>query len=179
MGNKGRFLFWGKMEDQAQEPYIWDPYAGSGTFTPTAPENQLNYMIFCCGQTLMKNGKVIAAGGGFEDEQTTDRVSVFDPVTDTWNTQVGHWLTNVRYYPSVMRMPYGEIVVAGGQEADSGSIWIYDNPYEVQTDTLNANNAWVSPSTNDYYFINYPQMYAHSASEVFFAGLWPQCHAVC
>ncbi|MDQ2986875.1 MAG: DUF1929 domain-containing protein [Armatimonadota bacterium] len=170
MGNKGRFLFWEKMEGPSQSPYIWNPYSGGGTFTLTATGGELDYMIFCCGQTLMKNGKVIACGSGFENHVTTTRVSVFDPLTDTWSTQAGHWMNQKRYYPSVIRMPYGEIVVAGGQAEDSGNIWIYDNPYEVQTDVLNANNAWVSPSPNDYYFINYPQLYAHSASEVFFAG---------
>lgn len=179
MGNTGRFLFWGVAEGDSTEPWVWDPYAngGAGTFTLTAPKGLLDYEMYPAGQTLMKDGKVIAAGSNFDSltGRPNNRVAVFNPGTDTWSTQVGRWLTQDRFYPCVTRMPYGEILVGGGQRhngthPNTGSIWIRDNPYEYNPDVVNANANWISPTTNDFKFINFPQLYPISGSEVYFAG---------
>ncbi len=179
MGNTGRFLFWGVMQGESIEPWVWDPYAngGAGSFTLTAPKGQLDYEMYSAGQTLMKDGKVITAGSYFDlvTGQPNNRVSVFNPDTDTWSTQVGSWLTVGRFYPCVTRMPYGEILVAGGQRhngapPNTGTIWIRDNPYEYNPDVVNANAAWISPTTNDFKFVNFPRLYPISGSDVFFTG---------
>jgi len=179
MGNTGRFLFWGLTEGDITEPWIWDPYAngGAGTFTRTATGGELDYSMMPVGHTLMKDGKIIIAGGDFDPitGQSSNRVSVYNPDTDTWSTQVGRWLTANRFYPCVTRMPYGELLVAGGQRhnampPNTGSIWNRNNPYEYNPDAANANAGWISPTTNDFAFINFPQLYPISASEVFFAG---------
>lgn len=179
MGNTGRFLFWGLTEGAITEPWIWDPYAngGAGTFTRTATGGELDYSMMPVGHTLMKDGKVVITGGDFDPitGQSHNRVSVYNPDDDTWSRQIGHWLTANRFYPCVTSMPYGEILVAGGQRhnampPNTGSIWNRNNPYEYNPDVANANANWISPTMNDFGFINFPQLYAISAYEVFFAG---------
>ncbi|MDQ2985217.1 MAG: galactose oxidase early set domain-containing protein [Armatimonadota bacterium] len=176
MGNKGRFLFWGLTEGEGNEPWIWDPYAngGAGTFVQTALAGELDYRMMACGQTLMKDGKVIVVGSDFGAQgQPNNRVSIFNPDTDTWSTQDGRWLTQNRFYPAITRMPYGEPLVAGGQRHNGtlpGTIWIRNNPYEYNPDITNANANWINPTTNDFKFVNFPQLYPLGANEVFFAG---------
>jgi len=179
MGNTGRFLFWGLTEGDITEPWIWDPYAngGVGSFTRTATGGELDYSMMPVGHSLMKDGKVIIAGDNFDEAtgQSSNRVSVYNPDSNTWSRQIGHWLTANRFYPCVTRMPNGEIVVAGGQRHNAmppnmGSIWNRSNPYEYNPDAIGANASWISPAKNDFGFINFPQLYPISENQVIFAG---------
>ncbi|MBV8693690.1 MAG: galactose oxidase, partial [Actinobacteria bacterium] len=81
--------------------------------------------LFCSDQVILSNGKVLAAGGTdyYEDPKIADGVGVseleglkntriYDPVTNTW-AQSGA-MNYGRWYPSLVTLPNGNLVVAGG-----------------------------------------------------------------
>ncbi|MEO7454138.1 MAG: hypothetical protein ABIV13_05180 [Fimbriimonadales bacterium] len=126
----------------------------------TGLPNQLSYDLFCGGQTLMANGRVIVSGSYFVDGVPNERVSVFNPADNTWNTNIGYWMNRDRYYPSTIRMPFGELVNAGGQDFESGpNMWIDDAAFELNTNIDTALAPWVVGTSADYDFLNYPQIY--------------------
>jgi hypothetical protein len=179
MGNKGRLLSWGPMSGTSTSPWVWDPYGGGtyGTWLETAVFNELPYQMFCSSQAIMVNGKVIACGSFFNTAgYPNNRVAVFDPTNNSWSAQLGFWMNKNRYYPTTITMPYGELLTAGGMGATFETneppevIWIRDGPFEFNKNTTTGQSPWVLGTNVSYDFINYPQLFAISATEAFFVG---------
>lgn len=119
---------------------------------------------------------MIATGSNY-DLQTglpNNRVSVFDPATDTWDAlSAPYWMNKNRYYPTTIRMPYGEIVSAGGMGAISGDpeiMWLRDGPFEFIKSSPTGQVPWTLGTDVSYDFVNYPHIFPLSATEVFFPG---------
>lgn len=121
IGNRGRIVFFGRSNNAGGPvtPWRWTPPIYSettfGTFSPTT---EVGYELFCCGITLMMDGKIATAGSNFDTTgHPNSRTAVHDPVTNHWTAteEQGYWMSRVRYYPTLTRMPSGKIVVSGGQ----------------------------------------------------------------
>jgi hypothetical protein len=131
-----------------------------GTFDRT---NTVNYELFCCGITLMMDGKIATAGSNFVNHIPNERTAVYDPTTNSWTeSPQPYWMHKKRYYPSLTRMPSGKIVVSGGQAVEDDETtendeteWITDLPYEVNPSVTNLQ----APGVYDYDLENYPFMY--------------------
>ena len=176
MGNRGRIVFFGRSENGGDpvQPHRWLPpmywESDFGTFDRT---NTVNYELFCCGITLMMDGKIATAGSNFVNHVPNERTAVYDPATNLWTeSPEPYWMHKARYYPTLTRMPSGKIVVSGGQanDNDPNTWWITDLPYEANPSVTNLQAPWVAPGSFDYDLENYPFMYPVSASELFFAG---------
>lgn len=160
-------------------PYVWTPKmyweAGYGTFAQT--NNPLSYEAFCCGMTLMQDGKIAIAGSNFDDHLPGRQVSTYNPVTNTWfESQDPYLLNKARYYPTCTRMPSGKIVVTGGQaveddpDTEENETEFVAEPFEVNPSVSDLQASWLMPVLTDYDLLNYPYIYPVSATEVFFAG---------
>ena len=100
---------------------IWDPATGqSHRVDPPGGDN-----IWCGGQTLLADGRVMVAGG---DIPTTtnlfaglDTIYTFDPWTETWMFQ-GR-MSEGRWYPTTTLLPDGRVLITSGRVRDgSGRI---------------------------------------------------------
>jgi hypothetical protein len=75
MGNRGTILFWGRSNTSPGPvtPYRWVPPLSwensNGTFSATT---ELDYEAFCCGHTLMEDGRVVITGSNFGSEGVPD-----------------------------------------------------------------------------------------------------------
>jgi hypothetical protein len=148
----------------------WESDVGTFDRTDSVP-----YELFCCGITLMMDGKIATAGSNFVSGSPNSRTAVYDPVTNHWTAteEQGYWMNMVRYYPTLTRMPSGKIVVSGGQanEVDPDTWWITDVPFEVNQSITDLQAPWSTPVMNtDYFLQNYPFLYPISATELFMAG---------
>ena len=89
---------------------VWD-YQNGTLYRPPTPID-----LFCSGQTVLPDGRVLAAGGtlvyppsGFIGLQDT---YIFDPLTEQW-TRVADMAT-ARWYPGLVSLGDGRVLIAGG-----------------------------------------------------------------
>lgn len=116
MGSMGTILFWGRSNSPGTSvrPHTWLPpmysESGYGTFGRTSIETPLDYEAFCCGQTLMMDGKVVITGSNFGSlgnaNEPGPQVATYNLATNTWTKSATEYeLNRARYYPSTIRMP--------------------------------------------------------------------------
>jgi hypothetical protein len=98
---------------------VWDPKQGTGSAAHTVLPNTTSTDIFCGGQSVIAaSGEVLITGGDkeidgeqhFSDQQTT----VFHPQTNEITTDAP--MLYARWYPTVIALPTGEMLVLGGRE---------------------------------------------------------------
>ena len=113
---------------------LWNPALGTGAtaFTnvppPIDPDTGRPANLFCAGQTLLSDGRVLVAGGNRAYENATNpnyaglrRAYLFDPVTETWSEQPR--MRQGRWYPTLLRMGDGRVAVASGlNERQDGGV---------------------------------------------------------
>lgn len=132
----GRILYWSGLESdnvngdldwifftahpEAGESRIVDLSTDPPTVTAPTPIQGAGSDLFCSGQTILPDGRVLTAGGSewhdlFIPEAFLDgsqHTRIFDPATDSWS-RVGD-MVNWRWYPSVVTNPEGNAVAASG-----------------------------------------------------------------
>jgi hypothetical protein len=129
----GKVLAWGKFEAGTQmmaNPRLWNPAVGAPT---TAVTVAADTMLFCAGQTLMADGRVMVSGGHKEDDRGLDVTNIFDPVSQTWASGLPKMALG-RWYPTVTTMSDGRVVTVAGRDANSN---------EVLVPEIWENNRWV------------------------------------
>ncbi len=106
---------------------LFDPQTGATEHVPppsiTGPGGD-PAPIFCTGQTLLSDGRVLLAGGNLADPDLPsspyfaglDYTFIFDPWTETW--EVGPTMSHGRWYPSLVRLASGDVLIVGGLDED-------------------------------------------------------------
>jgi hypothetical protein len=101
------------------DPVIFDPVTGEKSFPEESPSSQGCHM-----QTVLSDGRLIFVGGQ-EDEspgsftQAVRIVKTFDPVTGAW--EVLPDLNEERWYPTLVRLADGRLLVCGGGQRPDAS----------------------------------------------------------
>src|ERR1700730_14773311 len=98
----GRLLIWSRLEDAA----VWDWATNLFSAVP-APS-----WLFCASQTFLANGQILVAGGHITDDHGIRDVNLFDSAKMTWTRSVP--MRAGRWYPSILNLPSGEVLVVGG-----------------------------------------------------------------
>lgn len=84
------------------------------TGTTRSSKGAPNRNLFCCGQALQSDGRVLAVGGERGSPVNNRAVSLFDPDTEQWVTApdlaVGRW------YPTVATLPDGRGIAFAGTD---------------------------------------------------------------
>jgi hypothetical protein len=62
--------------------------------------------------TLLKDGTVLVAGGGDQDNHPLQSAEIHDPVTDTWTPTPD--MTHLHHYHTATLLRDGTVLVAGG-----------------------------------------------------------------
>lgn len=92
--------------------YLWNPADGTGR-TVNPPNN-----IWCGGQALLADGRVLIVGGNLAYANSTsyvkglNQVYTFNPFNETWTRQPD--LRHGRWYPTVTTLPDGRAVISNG-----------------------------------------------------------------
>lgn len=92
-----------------RDPRVYDP----ATNVITTPA-QSQSIQGCHAVSLLQNGRVIYVGGTNQEVYGpgTRQVKSYDPTTDTW--RIERDMTDYRWYPTMVQLPDGEILAAGG-----------------------------------------------------------------
>jgi hypothetical protein len=116
----GRVISYGSDDTGAQTGQIiydvWDPSQGNGVNSHLVLPNQTNTDIFCSGLGLLTDGTLLLTGGDTTIDgarsSANNNVIIFDPTRNVLNF-VGNMLY-ARWYPSVVPLPAGTALIAGG-----------------------------------------------------------------
>jgi outer membrane protein assembly factor BamB len=152
----GRVMSYGTDEQGqqgAQFVYdIWNPGLGTDTAAHTMLPNTTSTDIFCAGQSLIAgNGEVLIVGGDLtingKRNFSNDSTTIFSPQTNALRT-TDH-MQYPRWYPSVIALPNGEMLVLGGREAP-GPIPV--TIPEVFTPNVGWRTLWDATIGRDFYY---------------------------
>ena len=150
----GKAITWGDGGD----PQVWDP--ATGNFTPTTEPAEL----FCAGQTLLPDGRLLVAGGMFHRTVGLGipDISIFNPSSSSWSSSTP--MRRGRWYPTLTTLPSGDVLIISGLD---------------QTGVLVAEPEVWSPSGlrvltgASHNFPNYPRTFVAPNGKVFYAGHQP------
>ncbi len=94
---------------------IWDPKRGTGLASHQTLPNNLGVDMFCSGQSLMPNGKIILAGGDMRDSgynRGTRNTTLLNPSTN--QLEASGVLNQARWYNSQKVLANGKVITLGG-----------------------------------------------------------------
>jgi galactose oxidase len=156
----GKVLAWGKYEvgtDLMASPRLWDPAVGPPT---TAAKVPADTMLFCAGQTLMADGRLMVSGGHKGDDRGLDVTNIFDPATETWAPGLPK-MAKGRWYPTVTTLADGRVVSVAGRD-ESSSVVMLPEIWE--------NSAWVQLTGASLRLPYYPRQFVAPNGKLFYAG---------
>ncbi|HEY9229854.1 MAG TPA: LamG-like jellyroll fold domain-containing protein, partial [Gemmatimonadaceae bacterium] len=130
----GEVLTW--EYDGAGGPYLWNPTTNQFTAVPQ-PNN-----VFCGGQTVLPDGRLLIAGGHVGAHVGLSLLSLFDPLTRSWSLAPN--MATARWYPTVTTLPDGRALITAGETGCSGCNALLPevyNPLTNQVSTLTGASA--------------------------------------
>lgn len=157
MLHTGKLLVWGYPVGRNGGPSparLYDPVANTLT-DATLP---FPVDIFCAGQSIMYDGRVLVSGGLDDFHYPADsgifNSTIFDPVTTTWLT--GPLMNSSRWYPTSIPMPDGTILTAAGTANDGMHLQPTMETYDPKTNiwTLLPVSANMPQPNDDYPLYN-------------------------
>jgi hypothetical protein len=98
---------------------VWNPRLGTGSAAHTVLPNTTSTDIFCAGQSVITgSGEVLIVGGDQtikgQRNFSNNRTTIFRPKTNAISSTVP--MKYARWYPTVVALPTGEMLVLGGRE---------------------------------------------------------------
>lgn len=149
----GNVISWQRY-DSLGGPQVWNPTTGAFTEVPV-PVN-----IFCGGQTLLPDGRLLVNGGHISLDMGLRTTYLFDYATQTW-TQ-GNDMRAGRWYPTTTSLASGEVLTMSGGEED-GQLNLIPEIYEL-------NGTWRALTTASRAVSYYPYVYVLPDGRIFMAG---------
>jgi hypothetical protein len=164
--DNGKILMWdgGPACIGALSPTVWDPVAGTFTFVPLETQPEVRD-IFCSGQTVLADGRVLVAGGHDCTSPTyigTAIANIFDPATNQWTFLPD--MHDRRWYPTATTLPDGRALVTAGSALNTLD---YDPIPEVYDP---VSNTWTKLSSANQVIPNYPFVFVLPDGRVLAAG---------
>jgi hypothetical protein len=155
----GKILAWGKRDpaDTVGLPRVWDPAAGlpSGL----SPIAGVDTMLFCAGQTLMPDGRLMAAGGHLQDDRGIATTYLFSPDGSAQRVQN---MAHGRWYPTLTVLADGRVLSMGGRD-QTGTL--------VTTPEIWDNGQWTELTGAGTQIIPYyPRNFVAPDGRIFYAG---------
>jgi len=149
---------------------IWNPAKGWGASSHLTLPNATGTNIFCAGTLVLPDAKgtVLLAGGdrtvNGQRNWSAPEVTFFDPGSNTLR-DYGKPMRRPRWYPTVLTLPSGDVIVAGGRVAPK----LFTGDVEV----YHPDGSWgqLEEATSDAAFgasnWNYPRMWLLPDDKVF------------
>src|SRR5215208_775948 len=129
----GKVMWWSyplspAARTNTSEAWLWDPATGATTKVnpPLGPDTDGDGQpdpanIWCSGQSLLADGRVLVTGGNLEYDPTgnnrykgLNKVFTFNPFNETWTEQPS--MAHGRWYPGQVLLPDGRVVIMAGTD---------------------------------------------------------------
>jgi Domain of unknown function (DUF1929) len=122
----GKVLFFNYGPNETGIATLWDPQTKTGKrIDPPGGDN-----LWCGGQTLLPDGRVMVAGGNIpklpnnDNFRGLDTIYTFNPWTEKWLFE-GR-MSGGRWYPTTTLLPDGRVIITSGLDAGGASTINYD-----------------------------------------------------
>ena len=153
---------------------LWDPATHTGRSIETPKEN-----IWCAGQTLLADGRVLVVGGNIPKGTSTnyrglDSIWIFDPWSEKWTFQGK--MNDGRWYPSTTLLPDGRVVITSGLSADGSGRANTD--VELFTPSPDRAKAGTITTVGSHLFGLYPFQFLMRDGRVLIAGPYRADHGL-
>jgi hypothetical protein len=162
----------GNDEYSLNTPYpaeLWNPETGE----IETIDQQLGGDVFCCGQVVLPDGRVLVAGGTYRYDgkflglpippfSGLDRSYTFDPMTEQWTRAAD--LSNGRWYPTLVALGDGRIIAMAG--LTKGFPWVFLRSIEVYSQGL----GWQKLVGVDRWLPLYPRLHLLPSGDIFYSG---------
>ncbi|NOU34920.1 MAG: DUF1929 domain-containing protein, partial [Polyangiaceae bacterium] len=131
---------------------VYDPVTNTLTVVGSP-----NFDLFCCGHAMMADGRLMAAGGTIDYPVDQPPGGTFDPTlwvgaqgAAIFDDSLGTWtrvsdMAGRRWYPSLVTLSDGRVVVGGGADKSGASYWETFDPATGNWTTM------PSPNNGNYY----------------------------
>lgn len=169
----GKIMSYGTSETGAQGAQfiydVWNPALGTGATSHMTLPNGTGTDIFCSGQIVLPgNGDVLITGGDLtisgKRNYSQNSIELFTPGVNTL-TSIGQ-MQYPRWYPSLVALPNGEVLVLGGRTAPAVPATVpevYNSTTGWRTLTGAAST---TAFTNNYANWYYPRGFVNEAGSV-------------
>jgi hypothetical protein len=149
---------------------VWDPGTRTGV-RRDVPGN-----IWCAGQVVLADGRVLVVGGNLKYEvggpagsfKGLNQIWIFDPATETWLR--GPDMRHGRWYPTATKLPDGRVLITAGWDETGGGADANNRDLEVYTPAADGHGPGtvgvVASRDIDYY----PHQYVLPDGRVILAG---------
>ena len=146
----------GSVADSMGMPRLWDPASGEPT---TAPEIMVDTMLFCMGQALLPDGRLMTTGGHRQDDAG---IAVTFFFSQDGSVLRGPNMSHGRWYPTITILPDERVLTMAGRD-ESGNV--------VTTPEIFEGGAWVElPGAGNLEIPYYPRNFVAPDGRVFMAG---------
>ncbi|HYC32856.1 MAG TPA: galactose oxidase-like domain-containing protein [Gemmatimonadales bacterium] len=146
----------GSAADSMGMPRLWDPATGEPT---GADELMVDTMLFCMGQALLPDGRLMTSGGHLQDDRGIAVTFFFGP---DGSVQRGPDMAHGRWYPTLTVLPDERVLTMAGRDGD-GDV--------VTTPEIFEGGAWVQlPGAGTLEIPYYPRNFVAPDGRVFMAG---------
>jgi PKD repeat protein len=158
----------------ASHAYLLDPVTQTteNVDPPALPGQTAQGSIFCAGQSLLADGRVLIVGGTLGFRVGVRTVLTFDPFTKTWNRQPD--MRHGRWYPTSVLLADGRTAILDGLDERGQP---FENPdvevYDAASDTVglaSVRGTAGQPPTGGLY----PHMFVMPSGRVLVAGPRPE-----
>lgn len=162
--NNGRVLWYRGEGANGSYSYTWDPV------TNEMRTQYIGFGIFCSGNSVMPDGRVLTTGGriGFDGTLGPRYSVIYDPVTEQWSQ--GPTMRRGRYYPTNVLLGDGRTLVFSGYD----STHVFNPQVESFTPGTGpgGTDEWeLLPA--DHYIAYYPRMHLLPNGKIFHCGKDP------
>ena len=149
---------------------VWNPAQGFGSDAHLILPNKVGTDLFCVGQVVLAqpDGKVLLAGGDArqrgERNWSSADINFFNPTSNALE-HAPEKLVAARWYPAVLTLPNGDVIVAGGRtgkELYSPDVDLYDLAKKTWRTVPKAASETAFGATN----WNYPRMWVDPRGDV-------------
>ncbi|HEY5376136.1 MAG TPA: galactose oxidase-like domain-containing protein [Polyangiaceae bacterium] len=173
----------GNVADNLYTSVVWDPSKSvfdNATFDHPATLLRGNGSVidlFCCGHTLLADGRLLAAGGTEDYDKVivgnemqnaprgftgTREALVFDPVSESWTAIAS--MAHGRWYPTLVMLSDGSVLAASGLDENSNA----DLGNTLERNQTPGVTGW--QKTRDFGLPLYPHLFQLKDGRLFFTG---------
>jgi len=161
----GKVMFWDRhdhVNGWDGDPRVWDP-ATQTTATLALP----GYDLFCSGHSFMDDGKLLVTGGHISDGVGQNKVSLYNPVTNSWSLLSA--MNAGRWYPTNTTLASGDVLVLAGTTTGYSNVNTLPQVWQVASGTWRDLSTALQGNVPDWADF-YPFLYQAPNGKVFDAG---------
>ncbi len=109
--------------------YLWNPSDANPATAFYSPDTQPTENLYCCGHAFLSDGRLFTAGGGGASPSGMNRAWLFDRdkgANGEWS-DVPQDMEKARWYPTVLSLGGGRVLIVGGRPDDASAEMFYEN----------------------------------------------------